>query len=444
MTRIRWTRRCMVGLVTFAMFAAACTAGGSSSAVQTLNPSASHEPVTLQFWSDYSGREWKEYSAVFTRFHELYPWITVNSVPHEGDEKVIKAITAGNPPDVALSFSPDSIGKFCSSGAFTNLNPLIQQDGFDLTQFPKVSLEMGSFNGVQCALPALGDAYGLYYNKDMFAAAGIDGPPKTLSTLAADAKKLTQRSSDGSINVAGYVPLNTFEQQYMASWNTSYDATWVNGDGSSAVASDPRWAQLMRFQKSLVDYYGYDNLTRFVAGFGDEFSSSNAFEVGKVAMMLDGEWRVSSITLDQSNVDYATAPWPVDGAHKDLYGSGFIGGDIVAIPRGSPHPSEAWLLVKYLTTDTQALVYLTNTVRNIPVTETAINSPDIKPDPHFQPFLDIFNNPMSSRPTTVAAGYGYVDLMDSFYANYAAGKVPDLQAGLQKLAQDIDNENSLG
>jgi multiple sugar transport system substrate-binding protein len=36
-------------------------------------------------------------------------------------------------------------------------------------------------------MPFLADAYGLYYNKKMFAAAGITDPPKTLTELADDA-----------------------------------------------------------------------------------------------------------------------------------------------------------------------------------------------------------------------------------------------------------------
>src|SRR3712207_8131013 len=47
--------------------------------------------------------------------------------------------------------------------------------------FPKPLLEYTQFEGKRCALPILNDAYGLYYNKDMFKAKGIAGPPKTLT-----------------------------------------------------------------------------------------------------------------------------------------------------------------------------------------------------------------------------------------------------------------------
>jgi hypothetical protein len=135
-----------------------------------------------------------------------YPWITVNSVGGVNDQKIIAAINAGNPPDTVLSFTLDSVGQFCASGAWQDLNPYIEQSGFDVSQFPPSVEAYTSFAGSRCAFPFLTDAQGLYYNTDMFKAAGISGAPKTLSELETDAKKLTIFNSDGSIKRAGFVP----------------------------------------------------------------------------------------------------------------------------------------------------------------------------------------------------------------------------------------------
>jgi multiple sugar transport system substrate-binding protein len=435
--------RLRMGCAAVAFIVAACTAGGGGNeAPTTINPSGSHTPVTLTFWSNYTGTEYHEYSKAFDIFHQRYPWITVKSLPNLNDQKLIAAINSGTPPDVALSFSPDNIGEFCSTGAFTNLNPYIQQDKLDLGQFPKVGLAMGSYKTDQCALPALADAYGLYYNTDMFRKAGITSPPKTISELTADAKKLTVMNSDGSIKVAGFVPLDGVGQNYLASWNAVWGAQWFDPAGKSAYATDAGWAAMLNWQKELIDWYGYDKLQSFVAGFGDEFSSSNAFEVGKVAMMMDGEWRVSFIDKQHPELNYATAPFPTPDDQTSRYGAGLIGGDIVAIPKGSPHPAEAWLLVKFLTTDTQALVYLSNTLRNLPITTASATSPDIKPDPHFATFLKIYQNPNSAFPPSGPAGAIYQDLGDTFVTKWQAGNVSDLQSGLQQLAKQVDDQMS--
>ena len=64
----------------------------------------------------------------------------------------------------------------------------------------------------------------------------------------------------------------------------------------------------------------------------------------------------------------------------------------VAIPRGSKHASDAWLLIKFLATDTAAEVHLTNVLRNLPVTNASLQTPDILPDPNFKTFFPIFSN----------------------------------------------------
>ena len=54
-------------------------------------------------------------------------------------------------------------------------------------------------------------------------------------------------------------------------------------------------------------------------------------------MNFDGEWRVAFIHNEHPNLDYGTAPMPVDDAHPELYGSGYINGTIIGIPRGVKH-----------------------------------------------------------------------------------------------------------
>src|SRR5207248_1636149 len=138
------------------------------------------------------------------------------------------------------------------------------------------------------------DAYGLYYNTDMFQQAGIAGPPKTYSELFADAKKLTQLNADGSIKVAGFLPLSAGDYELANFLNGVYSgAHWYGSDGKSAIATDPGFATLLTFTKAMTDWFGYDKLNRFFAkedgGQDDsEFSPSNLFENGKLAMDFDG------------------------------------------------------------------------------------------------------------------------------------------------------------
>jgi multiple sugar transport system substrate-binding protein len=431
------------------LLGAACTAGGGgtgpSSPPPSINPSVSHAPVTVTMWSEWtSKRELKTFDKIFEGFQKQYPWITVKSVGGLTDDKILAAISGGSPPDAVLSFGLDNVAKFCISGAWQDLTPFIQQDKLDLTQFPDAVFKYTKYNNSQCALPFLTDAYGLYYNQDMFAQAGLTQPPKTLSELTEDAKRLTVFNNDGSIKVAGLVPWFGYYETTPVTLGVPSGAQWYDAQGKSAIASDPKWAQLLQWQKQLVDFYGADNLAKFVAGQGDEFSTAQDFETGRVAMNVDGEWRVAFIEDEAPKLNYGTAPVPVLDDQAARYGAGDIGGTIIGIPRGSAHSAEAWLLLKYMATDTATLVYMANNVKNVPTTLASLQSPDLELPDQFKTFLDIFQNPNSAYKANTVIGAADQNLFTTFLEKWQTGKTSDLQGGLEGVAQQIDAQVAQG
>jgi multiple sugar transport system substrate-binding protein len=257
-----------------------------------------------------------------------------------------------------------------------------------------------------------------------------------MSEFAADAKKLTVRSGS-TIKVAGLDPIIGFYENVPERWITAYGGKWLAG-GHSILAKNPAWTRWATWQKQLVDWYGYNNLIRFQAGLGDEFSASQAFEAGKLAMNVDGEWRVSFIQHEHPDLNYGTAPMPVDDAHPELYGSGYINGTIIGIPRGAKHLDQSWALVRYLTTNNHFLAQFSNAIRNVPTTKASLTSPEIKPDAHFATFLKIFANPHSTTSPIVASGSAYTNLVQNFFTKWQAGQVKDLHAGLAKLDTQLD------
>ena len=380
-------KRWLIAMATFALVAAACTASGGGdtpSAIDT-GSGASHAPVTLEMWGAWTGRELKQFNKIFDGFTEKYPWITVNSTGGVDDQKILAAINAGDPPDTVLSFTLDSVGQFCATGAWQDLNPYIEQSGFDVSQFPPSVEVYTSYAGSRCAFPFLTDAPGpVLQHRHVREGGDRPRPPKTLSELQEDAKKLTVFNSDGSIKVAGFVPWFGYYEFSTPNLGNLFGAKWYNEDGSaSAVDTDPQWKAMFQWQHDFIaDVYGdgdfqtgADKLQRFVAGAGDEFSTANDFEVGRTAMNFDGEWRTAFIADEVPDLPYATAPYPVPDDQADTYGRGPVGGTIIGIPKGSPHPDEAWLLLNYMATDTDTLVFMANNVRNVPTTIVSLSDP---------------------------------------------------------------------
>jgi multiple sugar transport system substrate-binding protein len=397
---------------------------------------------TVELWHFFTEREAKAIASVVKDFESAHPTIKVTVKSGQDDSKVTQAIGAGSGPDVGLSYSTDIVGKFCSSGAWVDLTPYIQRDKVDLNKLNATTRQYTQFDGKRCAMPFLADAYGLYYNKDLFAKAGIAGPPKTLDELSADAKKLTVKNPDGSLKTAGFLPLSDFYENAPAHLAPAVGAKWLTDDGKSAVGSDPAWKTLLTWQKSLIDWYGYDNLQKFRAGLGDEFSADNAFQKGKVAINVDAEYRLAFLKDQAPKLGFGVAPLPT--ADPARYGGGYVTGNIVGISKNAKNPEAAWELIKYLTTDDKAISKLANLIKNIPTTSASLADPTLQADPDFKVFLDIFANPNSSTTPPSASGPAYQETFQTFVNSWQAGKVKDLDAGLADADKKVNSVMTLG
>jgi len=433
--------RRQLAAVAAAVLVLGTTACTGSSGGATDNPNAK---TTITFWHGWTApSEIKAIQDNVDAFEKANPNITVKVVSGITDDKINQALRAGGSkaPDVVSSFTTDNVGEFCSSHAFVDLTPFMKQSGIDPTAtFPGAQLDYTQFEGNQCSLPLLSDAYGLYYNKKMFAAAGIKSPPKTLSEFDADAIKLTKSSGD-SYSQLGFMPNYHGYETAIAHLAAQFNPTYFDSSGKSTVDTDPGLKQAYEWQKNLVDSLGgYDKLERYRTTFGDEFGAKNPFMTGQVAMAIDGEWRGGMIDDSDSKVDYGTAPFPVPDDLASEYGKGYTSGTIIGIASTSQKQNAAWEFVKFLTTDTDAVVSFANAIHNVPSTKAALASNKVDSDPNFQTFIRIAENPHSNTtPASPNGGAYQLTLANLGYA-YESGKETDLQSALDAAAKQIDTD----
>lgn len=442
MTGHRHLRRRVAGCAMLASLALALTACfGSSKGGANDNPNAN---VTITFWHGWSApNEVAAINANIAAFEKKYPNIHVKAVGNITDDKINQALRAGGPnaPDVVSSFTTDNVGEFCDSHAFVDLTPFLQKDGIDPQKtFPAAQLSYTQYNGDQCALPLLSDAYGLYYNKDAFKAAGISGPPKTLSEFDADAVKLTKESG-GTYSQLGFMPDYHFYESTITHFAALWSPTYFTSDGKSNVANDPGIKAAMAWQKALVGKLGgYSRLEKYRTSFGDEFSDNNAFMTGQVDMIMDGEWRAGMIDASNSKVNYGVAPFPVPDNLANEYGKGYTTGTIVGIASTSDKQNAAWQFVKFMTTDTGAVVSFANAINNVPSTLAALASPKVSQNPNFQEFIKIASNKYSNTTPSSPNGGAYQLTLQNLGYDYESGKQTDLQSGLAGAAKTIDDD----
>ncbi|MET7454957.1 ABC transporter substrate-binding protein [Streptomyces sp. NPDC005574] len=422
-----------------ALLATACTGQSDSGA----SDDASKE-TTINFWHAWSAPgEVKGVKDLIAGFEKAHPNIHVNVVGNMTDDKINQALRTGGEkaPDVISSFTTNNVGKFCSSGALVDLNPFFKKAGIDPeTTFPRAMNEYTQFDGNRCSAPLLGDAYGLYYNKTAFAKAGIKSPPKTWSEFEADAKKLTIPQGD-SFKQLGFMPDYHGWESTTEHYLGQFSPTYFDRSGKSAVAKDPAFAAGFTLQKKLVDELGgFKKLETYRSKLGDEWGPKHPFHTGQVAMQLDGEWRLGMAVDAKPDFEIGVAPLPVPDNQADQYGKGYITGTITGIAATSKKQNAAWELVKYITTDTDAVVNFSNAIHNVPSTLAALKSPKLKYDPRFKTFLDIAANPNSTTSPASINGGVYLVTIQNFGYDYESGKVSDLKAGLKKTAAQIDTD----
>ncbi|WP_280449932.1 extracellular solute-binding protein [Nocardia brasiliensis] len=435
----RTTLAALTACTTVALLVSACTGTDSGGGD---DGSAEGKNVSITFWHGWSqDNEVQAIEANVAAFEKLHPNIDVKVVGNIADDKSEQALRAGGPeaPDVVSSFTTDQVGKFCSAKVWADLTPFLRKDGIDpAATFPATMLEYTRFQGNQCALPLLGDTYGLFYNKTAFATAGITAPPRTFSEFEAAAVKLTIPEGD-TFRQLGFMPNYHGYETSVMHYLGQYGADYFGPDGKSNIATDPRVAAMFEWQKRMIAALGgFDKLEKYRTGFGDEFSANNPFHTGQVAMSFDGEWRTASLAVDPVSFEWATAPFPVPDDQAATYGRGYQTGTIIGVANSSRKQSAAWQLVKFLTTDTDAVVDFANAIHNVPSTLAALSSPRLKVDANFQTFLDIAKHPHSSTTPSSINGGAYQLSLRNFGYEYEAGKQPDLRAGLTATAKEID------
>ena len=256
--------------------------GGTGGGAQKVaDAPGDNDKVTLTVWSGFDDKELAALDAVLDGFHQKHPNITITSQGSQDDDKISQAVRGGTAPDVAISSNANALGQYCKTGAFQNLQGYLDRDKVDLSVFPQAVRDYTEHDDVRCAMPLLADAYGLYYNKTLFAEAGITAPPKTMTELAAAAKKLTKFNADGSIKVAGFVPTLGFYNNRVDVWAPQFGAEWQDSRGKSSLSTSPGWTNLFQWQKQLTDFYtGAQGITPL-------------------------SWR----TVGDSRTDYAMADW---------------------------------------------------------------------------------------------------------------------------------------
>lgn len=256
-----------------------------------------------------------------------------------------RAIASGQVPDLMgldLIYGPE----FASLGHLEDITDYFADDPTLDTASPG-HIEVATWDERLYGVPLYADVSALFWNKDLFRAAGLDPetPPTSLDEIHDMAAAITALG-DGTYGY--YLPGNcagcnifTFAPMIWASdpeakIEPSFPGEEAMvGDGIKPVLE---WARMMH-QEGLIDPAAQ-------AETGETFAE--VFGSGKVGIMGTGNFNVA--LLQDQNPDLDLGVTVIPGLESGQAAS-FAGGDIVTVPKGSQRVEDAVDFMKFILSD---------------------------------------------------------------------------------------------
>ena len=212
---------------------------------------------------------------------------------------------SGKGPDV-LNIGNTWSASLQATGAFLPFTSSVMNQIGGSSRFLAGSLSAtGAAGKPPTAVPLYSTAYGLYYNKAEFAAAGISGPPATWTAFVADAKKLTKAGHYGLTLEAGQIPENV---------HLAFELSQQQGGEFFNAAGKPTFdtPQNVAAVKQMIDFMQTDKIANpSDAQYSKGTEALNDYATGKAAMVF---WQTASGSLAKLGMkasDIGVAPLPL-------------------------------------------------------------------------------------------------------------------------------------
>lgn len=309
----------------------------------------SAQAVEIEYWQYVFDSRVQAMDKLIANFEAANPDITVKQTtfPYaDYQTRVVAAKVAGQGPDVVQLFY-GWLDNFASGGLIQPLDPAV---------FPHAEIE-SEFFPIVSAMKRGDDYYGLptavrslalFYNKALFAEAGIEAP-STLDELVAAAQATTKRDGAGNITTAG-ITMDMAGQDHhwwrealiRQNGGVPYDA-----EGNVAY-NDAAGAAAVKFYTDLQTEHKVG-----LVGFMDEGQA--AFRAGMAAMTIDGTFRLGAFASNPFEWGVVELPANADGLRSNY--SSYFANAIGATAEGeekiaaekflayisSPEAMEIWL-----------------------------------------------------------------------------------------------------
>jgi multiple sugar transport system substrate-binding protein len=289
---------------------------------------------------------------------------------------------SGNAADVFMVNNPD-FPSFANSGNLLALSGQVDAGYFD-SFFPGVN-GMYVWQGEQMAIPFTTDCRILWYNKDLFTAAGLDpaSPPKTWEELVSYAKQIEEKTDAYGFGMD--LGLQEFPTQalYCASGG---DIINVADDGS--ITPNVNTPEFKGYLNTLLDMK-----PTFEADYTilDHHDVAKLFVEGQMGIIIGN-------TLNDTDIYdkewYAQGLIPsIDGSTNGSFGGGFG----ISVSSECKYPAQAVRFAQIITSPE----FCAKLISDVPASEEGIAQSEMAKDPIYSLYLEQMQYARQAQPKTL-------------------------------------------
>lgn len=329
----------------------ACGGAASSAPAASGSSAPAQEQVTLKVstWDLEANPSVKNVVAAFEAANPNIKVDIMDIASADYTQKLSVMLNGGSELDAFWIKDADTTKSLFDKGQLADLTSYIEKDGIDLEGYNGLANNFKMPGGEIVGLPARSDYYVLYYNKDIFDAAGVEYPTNdmTWEEFEATAKKITAgKDADKKFGAL------------LHTWQACVQNWGVQDGKNTIMATDysffkPYYEMALRMQNDDASIMDYGVLKT------GNIHYSSPFLTGNVGMMPMGTWFattiIAKINEGESNINWGIATLP----HASDVEAGYTVGSAtpIVMNAASKKQDAAWEFIKFVTSEEGAKIY---------------------------------------------------------------------------------------
>lgn len=345
--RGRLTRRELIGrglamgfsLSFMGTFLAACSNGSKPAGGA---PSGSGKQAQITFMKPpHHADDQKFQEEIIAAFMAANPTIKVSYATYNWatmDAELATAYAGNSPPDVAYLVDM-AYPKYAQAGALADLSEFIKDPKFanDKAAYEEFPWKLGQFGGKQIGIPTLGALYLIFYNKDLFAKAGISSFPDTPEAFLEAAQKLNKPGQTWGVSIRQSLKDYAFWDWFPSLHNAGTDV--LTPDMKAPALNTPDAAKGTQFLADLQ----FKHKVAPPVGQYDWAGMQDLFKGGKVAIQFGETPQILDLQAKDPGFK-----WDIAFAPKGPKGQSVIGNfGFLAVSAKSKNKEAAWQFIKF-------------------------------------------------------------------------------------------------